>query len=54
MAARAQDFVSKDELLLPILKAFAVCSRLLHATRSVWCFSYECVHFSVFANSRTV
>jgi len=33
--ARAHDFVSKDELLLPILKAFAECSRLLHAARSL-------------------
>jgi len=41
--ARARDFVSKDELLLPILKAFAECSRLLHTARSVWCFRYECV-----------
>jgi hypothetical protein len=29
----AQDFVVKDELLLPILKAFAQCRRSLHATR---------------------
>ena len=32
--AHAQDFVVDDEVLLPILKAFAQCARLLHATRN--------------------
>ena len=29
----AQDFVVKEDLLLPILRAFAHCTRSLHATR---------------------
>ena len=36
--AHAQDVVVSDEFLPPILKAFAQCSRSLHATRNVWYF----------------
>jgi hypothetical protein len=32
--AQAQDFVVDDEVLLSILKTFAQCARLLHATRN--------------------
>jgi len=45
--AYAQYFMVNGELLLPILKSFAHCTHLLHATRNVWCFQ------SV-RNSRTV
>jgi len=34
MDPHAQDFLAYEELLLPILKAFAQCSRSLRATRS--------------------
>jgi len=30
----AQDFLADDNLILPILKAFADSTRLLHATRN--------------------
>jgi hypothetical protein len=36
--AHAQDFVAIEELLLPILKAFAQDTRLLHVTRNARCF----------------
>ena len=36
--ARVSNFVLNDELLLSLLKAFAQCTRWLHATRNAWCF----------------
>jgi len=45
--AHTQYFMVNDELLVPILKASAHCTHLLHATRNAWCFQ------SVW-NSRTV
>ena len=36
--AHLQDFVGNEELLIPILKAFAQCTRSLHATPNALCF----------------
>jgi hypothetical protein len=36
----AQEFMAIDELLLPILIAFAQCTFSLHATRNAWYFQF--------------
>jgi len=41
IGAHAQDFLT-NELLPPILKSFAQCTRSLHTTRNVWCFHSSC------------
>jgi hypothetical protein len=43
----AQNFVANDELLLPILKSFAYCTKSLHATQNIRYFQSAC-------SSRTV
>jgi len=36
--AHAQEFVANNELLLPILRAFAECTSSTHATPNAWYF----------------
>jgi hypothetical protein len=45
--AQAQVFMESGESLLPVLKAFAQCSRWLHTRKTFWCFQSAC-------SSRTV
>jgi hypothetical protein len=40
--AQAQVFMENDELLLPIPKAFAQCSRSLHTSKKFLCFQSVC------------